>query len=167
MAAGTLDDFYDFLEDDALEIPNIKSRAHPEGKTYNIPSPDAETGMRLSALAEIAVKVNKSIDVNARDVKRLQLDDTEEREFAQQVLGPVYEELIEDGVSWVRLQRITQYAYVHFAFSPEAAREAAERGVFAGKAQARTRAERRAKPSSGAAPKAPPASTGSRARKKK
>lgn len=166
MAAG-LDDFYDFLEDDTLEIPNVKSRAHPEGKTYSIPSPDAETGMRLSALAEIAVKVNKSIDVHERDVKRLHLDDNEEREFAQQVLGPVYEELIADGVSWIRLQRITQYAYVHFAFSPEAAREAAERGVFAGKAQARTRAERRAKPKNGAGPKAPQGSTGSRARKSK
>lgn len=165
MASETLDRFNDFLEDDALEIPGVKSRKYPEGKTYFIPSPDAETGMRLSALAEIAVKVNKAIDVNERDVRRLHLDDTEEREFAQQVLGPVYEELIEDGVSWVRLQRITQYAYVHFAFSPEAAREAADRGVFAGKAPARNRAERRAKPKTGAAPKAPRASTGSRARK--
>lgn len=164
MAAG-MDDLYNFLDDDTLEIPGVKSRAHPEGKTYRIPSPDAETGMRLSALAEIAVKVNKSVAVNDRDVKRLQLDDTEEREFAQQVLGATYEELIADGVSWVRLQRITQFAYVHFAFSPEAAREAAERGVFAGKAPARNRAQRRAKPSSGEAPKAPRASTGSRARK--
>lgn len=167
MAPSSNEDFFDFLEDDALTIPGVRSTAHPEGKTYKIPSPDAETGMRLSALAEIAVKVNKNLDVDKRDVTRLHLNDDEEREFSQQVLGVAYEELLADGVSWVRMQRITQYAYVHFAFSPEAAREAAERGVFAGKAQARNRAARRNKTPNGAAQSAPQGSTASRAKKRK
>lgn len=161
------DDVLSFLDDDGLEIPGVKSTKYPDGKTYMIPSPDGETGIRLSALADIAVKVNSGREVDARDARRLRMDDTEERDFAQQVLGSVLPELLADGVSWVRIQRITQYAYVHFAFSPEAARDAAERGVFAGKAPARNRAERRAKGKgkTGAGKSAQPASTGSRAKK--
>lgn len=163
-----LDDLFNFLDDDTLTIPGIRSREFPDGKAYSIPSPDAETGMRLSVLAEIGTKIKQGVQVSDRDKMRLHFDDDEERDFAQQVLGPVYEEMLADGVSWVRIQRVTQYAYVHFAFSPEAAQEAARRGVFAGKAPARgNRAQRRADKPTGKAPKAPRDSTATRARPSK
>lgn len=158
------EDFWGWLDDDALEIPGVKSTKYPEGKAYSIPSPDAETGMRLTALAELAAKKAKGIEIKEADVKRLNLNDTEEREFAEQVLGAALAEMQGDGVSWVRIQRITKYAFTHFAVSAESAREAASRGVFEGKAQARpNRAARRAKPTT---QKAPPASGATRSPRK-
>lgn len=147
------DDLFNFLDEDGIVIPNIKSTKYPKGKTYTIPSPDVDTGIRLTGLAEIANKLNRKVEVSPRDVARLKLSDEEEREFSQQVLGSAYEELLADGVSWVRVQRLTQYAFTYFAFSPEAAEKAAREGTFSGKAPARNRATRRAaaKPRTGAA----------------
>lgn len=138
------DAVFDFLEDDGLTIPRVKSKAHPEGRDYVIPSPDVETGIRLTALGEIANKVNQGVEVSPRDIKRLHFDDEQEHEFAEQVLGPVYQQMIDDGVSWVRVQKITQYAFTHFAFGADAAKHAAAEGIFSGKARARNRQERRA-----------------------
>jgi len=141
----SLDDLFSFLEDDGLTIPGVKSRAFPLGKTYTVASPDAETGAQLAGLAQIAVKVNRKVEVTERDIARLHLSDEQEREFAEKVLGATLAEMQADGVSWVRIQRIVQYAYTHFAFSPQAAEDAARKGVFSGKAPARNRAERRGK----------------------
>lgn len=159
--SADLTDLFTFLEDDGIEVPGLKSTTYPEGKTYTIPSPDAETGARLTALAELAAKVNKGIEVAERDVARLRLNDEEEREFAAQVLGSALVEMQADGVSWVRIQRLTQYAFTAFAVGRDAADKAAADGAFSGKAQARpNRAARRAAPTP-AARKAPTASTGS------
>jgi hypothetical protein len=159
MAENELGELFDFLEDDGLTTPPVKGKKYPEGKVYVIPSPDAETGARLTALGELGVKLEKGLEVTENDMKRLRLNDAEEREFAEQVLGSALPELFEDGVSWVIIQRLTKFAFVHFSISPEAAREAAQRGVFSGKALARNRAQRRADARSGAAHKAPQGST--------
>jgi len=153
----------DFLEDDSFKTPAIGSKKHPEGKVYTIESPDAETGIRLSALGEIGVKLEKGVEVSARDIARLNISDEDEREFSQQILGDTLQEMIDDGVSWVRIKRLTTYSYVRFAFSEEVANDAAKRGVFSGKVPARNRAERRAaERNNGGAHKAPQDSTGSR-----
>lgn len=143
---GEFDELFSFLEDDGLTIPGVISREHPEGRDYVIPSPDGETGARLTALGELGIKVNKGVEVKERDVRRLQMDDAEEREFMEQVLGSAFKEMMDDGVSWVRMQRINQYAFTHFAISDEAARAAALKGAFSGtgKAPALNRQERRA-----------------------
>jgi hypothetical protein len=128
---------FDFLDDDGCVIPLVPSRKYPSGMNYTIPSPEAESGMRFAALADIGLKVRRGIPVSDSDKAKLRFSDGEEHEFAQEVLGPVYQQMIDDGVSWVRMQRITQYAYTYFALGPDAANEAAERGVFEGKSQAR------------------------------
>lgn len=162
MSDTSINDFFGFLEDDGLEIPGVKSTTYPDGKTYIIPSPNAEMGMRLAAIAELGSKASQGVEMNERDMQRLQMDDKEERAFTEQILGDTYQQLIDDGVSWVRIQRITQYAFTYFAFSPETARKAAESGAFSGKAPALNREARRAGAKTGEAPKAPQASTGSR-----
>lgn len=162
-----VDDFgqlFDFLDDDALRMP-VKSMKYPEGKVYAIPSPSAEVGLRLQALATISAKVERKMEVTKEDAARLQLDDDQEREFIEQVLGAAYGEMKADGVSWVRIQKVTQYAYVAFTQSKAAADKAAAEGLFSGgKVQALNREARR-HPTEGQSGR--PASTGSRSRKRR
>lgn len=149
---------WSFLDDDALTIPGVISTKHPEGKDYVIASPDAETGMQLNALGDIGTKLAAGAEVSASDVARLRLDDAQEMNLGRQVLGETMAEMMEDGVSWVRIQRVIQYAFTHFAISPEAARKGAEQGLFSGKAPALNRAQRRQKTKTAPTPEARPGS---------
>lgn len=117
MAQRDLSEFFD----DSLEYTNVKSKAYPDGKTYRIASPDAKTGVWLAALAEVGVRAAAGADIAAEDLNSLKLDDDEEISLYQRVMGPVYDELIEDGVPWTVLQKIGEDAYIYFALSPEVA----------------------------------------------
>lgn len=142
----TLTDFLDFMEDDGFDTPPIPSAKFPapEGKIYHVPSPDAETGLRLSALADLSMKISKGIEVAESDLKRLRLDDREELEFTTQVLGaPLVDEMLADGVKWEHLKRLTMFAFTYFSVSPDAANKAAQAGMFNPKAQAPNRETRR------------------------
>lgn len=70
------------------------------GKTYRVPSPDVTTGLRAQATVAIAVKVRAGQQVDAADVASLQLDDDQELEFTQSMLGPVFEEMRDDELPW-------------------------------------------------------------------
>lgn len=145
MAKATdLGDFMDFMEDDGFESPPMPSRAHPEGKVYRVPSPDAKVGLRLSALADLTLKMNRKQDVSEADIARLRLDDQEEIEFTEQVLSPeLVAQMLADGVKWEHMKRLTMYAFTYFGVSKEAAENAAKNGAFSGKAVAPNRAARR------------------------
>lgn len=139
MPTEPTEDLFSFLDDDALTIPHpIKSKKYPEGKVYTIPYPDADTGLRLTALAEIGRKVearrrgDKNAKVTEMEASRLVMDDDDEREFAVQVLSTTYQEMIGDGVYWPTIQKIVQYAYVYFAMGADAANNAARDGLFTG-----------------------------------
>jgi hypothetical protein len=148
--ADDFSDLHDFIDDAADDggfwTPPVPSLAHPNGKQYRIPSPTALVGMRLTALADIAMKSNKGVEVAEADVMRLRISDEDERGFAEQVLGEeALEAMIADDVSWTHVKRITTFAFTYFAVSPESARKAAEAGLLSGKVQAPNRAQRRAK----------------------
>ncbi len=135
-------DLQDFLSDDSIKI-NLKTTAFPEGKQYTIPSPDAKTGLWLSGVAQLGVKASQDPDsVTEEEVRSLQFEGPEEVPFLQLVLSTAYNELIEDGASWVQIQRLGQYAFAYFAVSPEAANRGVD-GIFQGKAEAPNRATRR------------------------
>lgn len=138
-----LADLAGFLADDGIDTPPIVSKKHPNGKAYRIPSPDAETGLRLTTLANLGVRAAVGVDVTEADLAQLNLDDGEELDFLRQVLGSAYDELVADGVSWVRIQRLGRFAFLHFALSPESAAAAVERSA-AGEAPAPNRQTRRA-----------------------
>lgn len=141
------DDVWAFLTESGIDIPvPIPSRDYPEGKRYRVPSPDADTGIRLAGLAEIARKAQGGIKVKEADVAKLNMNDAEEREFAEQVLGSCYDEMRADGVAWTTIQKIMQYAYIYFAMGQDVAEKAAREGLFTGGKVRRpaNRAERRA-----------------------
>lgn len=155
----TYADLSDFLDDDGLTVTL-------RGKEYLIPSPDAEKGLQLAAMANIGVKAKLGQDITEEQMRSIQID-TEGKDFIRFVLtDAVVDQMIVDGISWVALSRVAQYAFTHFALNPETARKALEAGMFAGKAPAPTnRAGRRA--ASTEAPKARPASPGSSPRTKR
>jgi len=138
-------DLGSYLDDDAVDTPPIPSRAHPEGRSYRIPSPDAATGVRLTAMVSLGVDLAVGKDLDPKDAAKLQLDDDSEREFLRDVLGDAYGQLFEDGVSWVRIQRLGRYFLLYFTLGPEAAADEAKRAQLSGEAPAPNRAARRAK----------------------
>lgn len=129
-------DLSSYLDDDKLEFPI-------GDKTYIVESPDAKTGLWLASLANVGVKAAGDGKVTDAELERLVLDDDEERDFAQQVLGKTYDELIYDGVPWVKIQKLIRYCFVAFAIGVEAADEALKNGTLSGEAPAPNRAARR------------------------
>lgn len=135
-----------FLDDDAMETPPIPSTAHPEGRVYRIPSPSAKDGLRLARLASLAVRANDEdpgAKVTEDDLASIDLDDAEERDLYRMALGSAYQEMLDDGVSWVRIQRLGRYMFFYFGMSPESAEQALRSGVLSGEAKAPNRATRR------------------------
>lgn len=158
----TSDPVFDFLDDDAITVPAIRSRAHPEGKSYRIESPDVDTGLFLTRLQTAAITDQRGGEVSEADQRRMQRfldalaadpdavpDDEDGVDSAVQsarlILGDTFDELRADGVSWARVRSITRYAYIAFVNGVEAANEAALSGALSGKASspAGNRATRR------------------------
>lgn len=87
----------DELFDDALELP-VKGR---DGtiRTYRIPSPTAEDGLRINRLAQLAMRV-----VGGGTVDAEALNDEEELDLLADALGPAMPEMQADGVDWAWLR---------------------------------------------------------------
>ena len=116
-----LSQFENWFDDDALRLPPIKSPAHPNGKRYTVASPSFETGTTLQKLANIAQRIQAGVPVSEEEAKKLKFDDAEEVDLAKMLLGDTLEEMKSDGVPWGPIRKVTQYAFTHYAISPEAA----------------------------------------------
>lgn len=137
-----LSQFDAFFDDDELRLPPIKSKEHPNGKRYVVQSPDFETGVTLQKLANIAQRISAGLPVSEEEAHKLKFDDEQEVDLGVLLLGDTLEEMKADGVGWGSIRRTIQYAFTHYAISPEAAERLASP-----KAQApENRSERRAKP---------------------
>jgi hypothetical protein len=142
---GNLADVRDFLNDDGgFDTPPIPSTQHPAGHQYRVPSPDALTGLWLTATADLTIRLHEGAEPAAADLERLQLDDSQERDFISQVLSPdVVEAMKADGVRWEHMRRMALYAYLYFTVGEQAAERARAGGLLAGKAPSPNRAQRR------------------------
>jgi len=120
-------DLTGYLDDDSVEVPGIPSTAHPGGKTYKFASPDAKTGLFLASLANLAVKARLGGDIGEQ-AAALELDDDQERDLMRDVLGATLAQLTADGVSWVRIQKLNRYLFLHFAMGEDAAARLAASG---------------------------------------
>ncbi|MFF7452095.1 MULTISPECIES: hypothetical protein [unclassified Streptomyces] len=79
----------DELFDECLELP-IK------GKTYKVPSPSAEDGLRVQRITTMATKLfdkGEAVDTEL-------LDDDEERDLISLCLGPTQDEMVANKVDW-------------------------------------------------------------------
>lgn len=150
----------EFFDEGALKYPGITSTAHPAGKTYRVPPPDADTGLRWASLGE-AVLTGKLTDAE-RD--RLRLDDNEERSFFRQVFGctpdcekpqedgtrgpvcgSVLDEMRADGVPYPRIKLIAADVFMYWSVNEQFADAVLTLESTRGEAAARAnRATRRA-----------------------
>lgn len=98
------------------------------GKKYRVPEYGVDVGIRVEVI------LNASRGQAATDRQRQILSDEEERDTYRDILGPAYDQLVADGVSWPRLRHAAFTAMFHFNISPEAAEAHWNRGVERGKA---------------------------------
>ena len=101
----TFKDLDDFL-DSSLKLPY-------KGKVYEIPSPDADTGLWCQNLFSVFTTAASGGQVSDKFADRLKLDDDEELTLYQRVLSPaVYAEMIADKVPWDVLRHMAQTALI-------------------------------------------------------
>jgi len=150
--SADLSQVLDFMEDDGgFDSPLMPSTAHPEGKIYRVPSPDAIVGLRLAAVADITLKQARGAEISESDIRRLHISDADEHEFIEQVLSPaLVDQMQTDGCKWEHIKRLSLYAFTYFAVGQEAADMAQRNGLFAGKVSApQNRAARRSSSTKG------------------
>ena len=140
-----------WVDDDSVTIA-IPSKAHPDGRDSTFAAPDIDTGLQLSALAQLGVKAGSGKDLTEADLAAIDLDDDAELDLYRQVMGDTYDELVADGVSWTRLQRVGRYLFIMHGLGEDAAAQAVANSPGGSQPQA-NRAQRRAATRKGAAKK--------------
>ena len=113
--AGAFKELDEFL-DDSLTLPI-------GGKAYEVPAVPGRDGLWAQKLL---AEVERAKDAGQADAGKL--DDGDERLLYQRMLGPVFDEMLTDGVSW---QRISHAAMTVF-FWTTADRDTAEKYWTAG-----------------------------------
>jgi hypothetical protein len=97
MALRDLADFY-------VETYDIPIR----GKVYRIESPSIDTGMMATRLMDLMIAVSRGEEVPAKDRAALVLDDDEELELFQRIVGPaVWEQMRADGVRFAEARHVS------------------------------------------------------------
>lgn len=178
MATRDLSDFFEPW----IDYPNVPCKAEPKLKTYRVQSPDAKTGLWLTGMGQLGARAGVGLPISAADALSLKLEDDEERNFYQMVLGcesncgeqqedgtvydcasSTYHQMMDDEVPWAWIEKIAQDSFLFFAFNEQYADQRLQEGL--GKAPTTTvpnRAERRAGAKAGR--KSSPASGGTATR---
>ena len=105
-----------------IDYPHVPSASFPSrkdaegvevgGKTSRVPSPDAATGARLTMRMTLALREASGETLTDDERAEVKLDDVAERSFYADILGPVYDEMIADGVTWSVLRLTAQDAHL-------------------------------------------------------
>lgn len=112
------------------------------GKTYLVPPVDAETGLRLQRLAELATAAAQAVK-SGEPLDAIALDDAGEIDLYRDALGTAYDEMVADRVPWPALKLAGVTAWLDAAVGREAA-EAYWNAAGNPEAPAGNRATRRA-----------------------
>lgn len=94
MAFQKLDEFLD----DTLLLPGVN------GKDYVVESPDGKTGIWCQKLLERGADAKRREKLGLEPDEDAKLDDIAEHELYERVLGPVLQEMLDDGVKWKKIQ---------------------------------------------------------------
>ncbi|MEF3114485.1 hypothetical protein [Streptomyces chrestomyceticus] len=97
------------LLDDSLRLP-------VGNRTYTVPAPSAEVGLRTQALINAA-----AVAADGGAVDEQVLSDAAERDLYRDVLGPAHDQMVADGVSWPALKHCAITAMVWIAQDKAAA----------------------------------------------
>lgn len=160
-----LADLTDYLDDDAAHLSGIPSTAFPDGKTYTFASPDGAKGLRLAALYDLSVRAALGADVSAQ-IAALGPISGDDVDLEREVMGDTLDELLADGVSWVRIRRLTVYLLRFFVSGPAAADElTAQSGESSARANGATRRAKTSSPTPATSATTPVSPGGSTNRK--
>ncbi|MEV6154914.1 hypothetical protein AB0L53_31695 [Nonomuraea sp. NPDC052129] len=113
------------------------------GKTYVVPPPSAEVGLLCQRLmqASIAAQAGQAVDEDGlNELAEVVLNDEQEKDLYQTILGAAWDELLADKVAWPKVQHVGQTALIWVAAGLEAAAKHWESGPM-GEAEAPTRTE--------------------------
>lgn len=110
MAFKDLDEFFD----DTLPLP-------VGNKYYKIPSPPAEIGLWCQRVLVAGIEIASGEQAGAVPEMPTILGDDEEKDLYRKLLGPVWQELWDDGVSWEKIKHIGQTAFIWVGGSREMA----------------------------------------------
>lgn len=119
MAFGDLNEFFD----DQLHLPI-------GGVTYDIPSPDYELGLWVTAMVSAGIDLQNGLTGTKEGTAKLpQLrfegdeydDDSQESKLYQRLLGDAWPKLRADGVSWPKIKHVAMTAIVWIAIGAEQA----------------------------------------------
>lgn len=97
------------------------------GKVYRVPATDATTGLWLTSITNITARRmsvpegEEPPDLTDTEIASLQLDDDEEFDFMQRLLGPAMAEMQADGVDWEKIKLAGQTATIRAMSGDEAA----------------------------------------------
>lgn len=93
------------------------------GKVYEVHSPDAVTGLWAQRLMSSATRAAKdeNAELTEEQANSLMLDDQEEADLYKRLLGPAFQEMVDDGVNWEMLKHAGMTALIWAAGNTEAA----------------------------------------------
>ncbi|OAR21917.1 hypothetical protein A8W25_28140 [Streptomyces sp. ERV7] len=97
------------LLDESLELPIAE-------RTYTVPAPNAEIGLRTQAIVHAA-----AVAADGGKVDEQVLSDAAERDLYRDLLGPAYDEMVADAVPWPALKHCALTAMVWVAQDKAAA----------------------------------------------
>jgi hypothetical protein len=91
----------DELIDEFIELPvPVGEGDNRKIRVYRIDTPSARDGLKIERLTNAAVQlVNGGEDIDVE-----MLDDDEERELYEMLLGPNFRQMVDDGVQWAWLR---------------------------------------------------------------
>lgn len=91
----------DELLDEAIELPvPIGDRDDHNTRLYRIESPSARDGLQIEQITQIAA----TLVTGGEDINTEMLNDDEERNLFQMLLGDKFQQMLDDGVKWVWLR---------------------------------------------------------------
>jgi len=137
MAFKDLDEFFD----DTLALP-------VGNKLYRVPSPPAEIGLWCQRVLGAGIAISGGHDPDTVPAMPQDFNDEEERDLYERLLGPVWQELHDDQVSWEKIKMIGMTAFVWVGGSRDMAEKFWNSGADP-KVLAPNRADRRSAASTG------------------
>ena len=112
-------------------------------KTYRIDSPDALTGLQVQQIQALAMAAKNGRELSGKDAKLLRLNDDEERDFYERILGDAFHAMLADKIPWEKFKDVAATVMVWITANAEAAEKFWNEQVIAGP-KAKNRKTRRA-----------------------
>lgn len=113
-----------------------------KGKVYVVLAPDAKTGIHVQRLMTTGMLASSGVEVSQAKLDELELDDDDEIDLYQRLLGAVYDEMVADGLPWPFIKHAGVTAFMWVAYDKESAERFWESG--AGEAKGPTPQDRKA-----------------------